>query len=321
MVLAAPFRVTVLVPAVNVPLVFQLPLTVQEPEVAVTVEPTDAAFRFPVIDTVDVLAFNVPDPATVALFPTDRVNPSVFAVPAVVMVKLLFTVMLVLKFLTSPIVRLKNGPPSNAGSVIPPSSTEDVPGLNVPSVLIQSPTTVIVEPLAFMMPLVLMNIPPATSTAKLAPVSNVVVEEPSLMFRSFPTFRFRVDMVNVCGVPALETNVRLLNSGSPSGVPAKVIVPPLAESNNIEPLPLSHTALSVLAFVHVPDTVQLSLPKAIADEALEIFTLAATVTLPDVDVRSPPLITSTLPDPLIVIVLVFFASVPPEIVREVFVVN
>jgi hypothetical protein len=93
--------------------------------------------------------------------------------------------------------------------------------------------------------------------------------------------------------------------------PAKVIVPPVAESNITVPVPASQAALSVDAFVHVPLTVHDSLPKAMADAVDEMFTFPVTVTLPEVDVRSPPDSVMLPVDN----VNVLFAKVPPETVR------
>ena len=106
----------------------------------------------------------------------------------------------------------------------------------------------------------------------------------------------------------------MLNSDSARFAPAKVIVPPVAESNNTLAVPASHTAPSVEALVHVPDTVQLSEPNVIAEAALEMFTLLVTITVPDVEVKSPPDMARI---PLTVSAFVPFASVPPEVVRAV----
>mgnify|MGYP001614250943 CR=1 FL=1 len=119
-----------------------------------------------------------------------------------------------------------------------------------------------------------------------------------------------VDRVNVWGVPAEEVKVRSLNSSS-EFVVMKAIVPPVAESNSIDPEPLSHRALSVLELVHVPLTVHASEPKSIALEADEMLTAPVIVTAPLVLVRSPP---DMVRDPADVIANVLFANVPPEIV-------
>jgi hypothetical protein len=103
-------------------------------------------------------------------------------------------------------------------------------------------------------------------------------------------------------------NVTLLNSASPRFEPAKVIVAPAAASKVTVPVPASQTAASVDALVHAPETVQDSLPKAIAEAVEEIFTSPVMVTFPDVEVRSPPLIVR-LPR---VSVRVDFAREPPE---------
>ena len=113
----------------------------------------------------------------------------------------------------------------------------------------------------------------------------------------------------------------MLNSFSFKFVPPNFIdVLPVAESNFTSPVPASQFE-SVESFVQVPDTVHVSEPRSMDEEALEMLTLAATVTLPDVLVISPPLMVSTSPEPLMVMALVFLAKVPPEMVREVLVVS
>jgi hypothetical protein len=196
---------------------------------------------------------------------------------------------------------------------VPPetlTTTKEVPTVYVPPVESKL-VTVIVDPFA-------VRIPPAAMVtvgaviARLPPdVSSAVVDPPSLIVRVPATCIPRVAMVNVCAVPPELEKVTLLNSASPRLDPAKVIVPPVAESNVTVPVPASQIAASVEALVHVPETVHDSLPKAIADAADEIFTLPVTVTLPDVLVRSPP-DRVRLPT---VNVNVALANVPPETVR------
>jgi len=141
-------------------------------------------------------------------------------------------------------------------------------------------------------------------------VANAVVDEPSII-KSVVSHRIpRVAIVNVCGVPALELNVTLLNSASLRLIPAKVIVPPVIPSKRTVPVPASHTAPSVEAFVQVPLTVQFSLPKSMALNADEMFTLPVMVTFPLVDVRSPPLMARLATET----VKVDLARVPPEMV-------
>lgn len=162
------------------------------------------------------------------------------------------------------------------------------------------------------------RIPPAPTvnvslafTSRLEPeVSSAVVEEPSLIVM-LVALRALVAIVNVWAVPAEDVNVRLLNSSSARLAPAKVMVPPVAELNNMLPEPLSQTVPSVEALVHVPLTVQASDPNVMAEEALLIFTFPLTLALPEVEVRSPP---DMVREPAVT-VRMFFASVPPEIVR------
>ena len=71
----------------------------------------------------------------------------------------------------------------------------------------------------------------------------------------------RVAIVNVCAVPADEVNVTELNSASAKFAPANVSVAPVALSKRTVPVPASQLA-DVVAFVHVPETVHVSLPKS-----------------------------------------------------------
>ncbi len=102
-----------------------------------------------------------------------------------------------------------------------------------------------------------------------------------------------------------------MNSASARFAPANVIVPPVAESNKMLPVPASQTVPSVLAFVHVSETVHVSLPKSMADAMDEMLTAPVTMTLPEVLVMSPPLIVKP---PFTVMVFVPLASTPPETV-------
>jgi hypothetical protein len=161
------------------------------------------------------------------------------------------------------------------------------------------------------------KIPPAAMVtvgavmARLLPlVSRAVVDELSLIVSVPPICSALVDMVNICAVPAEDSKVTLLNSASPRFAPAKVIVPPAAESKTIVPVPASHTAASVDAFVQVPEIVQVSEPKEMADEAEEMFTFPFIVTFPDVEVKSPPDMVR-LPAFTVNVAL---ARVPPEMV-------
>lgn len=154
---------------------------------------------------------------------------------------------------------------------------------------------------------------PTTSAPVESPrltVASSVVEEPSEADNVPAHWRARVAIVNVCGVPALDVNVTLLNSGSLRLEPAKVTVPPTTEEKVTVPVPASHTAESVESLVQVPDTLHVSLPKSIALAAEEMLTAPVTVTAPEVLVRSPPDIVRAPAAS----VRVFLAIVPPEIV-------
>ena len=80
---------------------------------------------------------------------------------------------------------------------------------------------------------------PTLSAPVLSPrsvVASVVVDAASAIDSVVVQRSARVAMVNVCDVPADEVNVTLENSSSARFVPAKVIVPPVAESNVTVPL-------------------------------------------------------------------------------------
>ncbi len=186
----------------------------------------------------------------------------------------------------------------------------DVPTVYVPAVLLND-VTVIVLPFAVRMPFA----PIVTVGAVIARlptlVSSAVVLTPSVILNVPPMRRPRVAMVNVCAVPAELVNVTDENSSSARFAPANVIVPPVAESKVTVPVPASHTAASVDAFVHIPLTVHVSLPKSIAEPTAEMLTAPVTTTLPLVLVRSPPFIVR-LPAVKVVVPL---AYVPPERVK------
>ena len=189
-------------------------------------------------------------------------------------------------------------------------TTVDVPSVNVPPDESQVPLNVMVDTFAVSSPPAAIVMLPVVMARFDADVVSVVVDAPSLIVSVPPSRNPRVAIVNVCEVPADEVNVTSSNSSSARFAPANVIVPPVAESKRIEPVPASQFA-SVEAFVHVPLTVHASEPKSIALEADEMFTLPTIVTAPDVLVRSPPDIvrfTSTFS------VVVPFAYVPPEMV-------
>jgi hypothetical protein len=168
------------------------------------------------------------------------------------------------------------------------TTTEEVPTVYVPAD-VSMLVTVRVEPSA-------VRIPPTPTvrvtalTAKFeALVSKVVVEDPSEMVSAAPILRPRVAIVKVWAVAALDVKVRLLNSFTDRFAPAKVIVPPVAEVNVTVAVPGFQDA-EVELFVHVPAIVHVSDPKAMYELADEMLTIPLMVTLPDVDVRAPPLI-------------------------------
>lgn len=158
---------------------------------------------------------------------------------------------------------------------------------------------------------------PTTSAAVLRPrfaVASSVVLEVSLTVSVPPQRSALVAMVKVCAEPDEEVKVTLLNSDSDRLVPANVIVPPVDRSNRTVAVPASQTVVSVEEFDHVPEMVQLSDPNVMADEEEEILTSPVMMTVPDVEVRSPPDIVAL---PFTVRALVPFASVPPEMVSAV----
>jgi hypothetical protein len=146
-------------------------------------------------------------------------------------------------------------------------------------------------------------------------VASSVVDEASEIVSVVPQRSARVLMVKVCGVPADDENSALLNSASAKFAPAKVIVPPVPFVKVTVPVPASHTVPSVDALVQVPVIVQDSLPKSIADDALEILTFPVIETVPDVEVRSPPDIVRSPNET--VKAFVPLANVPPESVNTV----
>lgn len=94
-------------------------------------------------------------------------------------------------------------------------------------------------------------------------VSRAVVDDPSLIV-ILTARRPLVDMVNICGVPAEDWNVTVLNSSSDRFVPAKITVAPIADVKSTLPEPASHEA-EVVAFDHAvpePETVQVSEPRS-----------------------------------------------------------
>src|SRR3990172_3055621 len=102
--------------------------------------------------------------------------------------------------------------------------------------------------------------PPVRPSVALA---RIVPPEASVIV-SVPPHRIpRVARVKVCEVPADEVKGTLKNSSSERFALAKVMVPPVALSKSIVPLPESHVA-SVLELVQVPETVQDSDPKSMA---------------------------------------------------------
>ena len=141
-------------------------------------------------------------------------------------------------------------------------------------------------------PFPMVRSPPVS--ARLA-VASSVVDTASLTVRVPPYLRPRVAIVKVLATPEAEAKATLLNSSSERFVPAKVIVLLALESNVIVTVPASQMAPSVELLVHDPLTVQLSEPKSIAEAAEVMLTFPPTVTLPETDVRSPPVIVKLLP--------------------------
>jgi len=119
-----------------------------------------------------------------------------------------------------------------------------------------------------------------------------------------------VARVKVWAVAAEDAKTTTENSSTERFEPANVIDPPVALVNVTVAVPLLHDAL-VVAFVHVLDTDQDSDPNWMYEEALLMFTVPLTVTLPDVDVRAPPDIVRLAADS----VKVPFAKTPPLRIR------
>jgi hypothetical protein len=128
----------------------------------------------------------------------------------------------------------------------------DVPGVNVPELEVKVPFDVIVLPFAVKVPPKPIVTAPAV-IARFEPlVSSAVVLVPSLTVNVPPSRSPRVDIVNVCAVPADEVNVTDENSSSARFAPANVIVPAVASLKRTVPVPASHEA-DVLLFVHAPE--------------------------------------------------------------------
>ncbi len=119
-----------------------------------------------------------------------------------------------------------------------------------------------------------------------------------------------VAIVKVCAVAPVESKMMLLNSNSPNPAGANVMVPAVESSKIMVPVPASQTVPSVDALVHVPEIVHVSEPKSMALVGSSIETLPPTVTLPDVDVKSP---SSIVKLPVMSRVNVAFANTPPSI--------
>jgi hypothetical protein len=170
-------------------------------------------------------------------------------------------------------------------SQFPESVRELVVSVIVPLVppVIVTAETVIADAFAVRMPpLPTFRAPPVNP--RLA-VARAVVEVTSEMF-NVPAHRSPlVAIVKVCGVPAEELNVMLLNSLPGRLTPANVIVPPVALVNVTVPVPGIHPA-DVEAFVQVPATVQVDAPRLIALVAVRMFTLPATPATITVELRA-----------------------------------
>ena len=135
----------------------------------------------------------------------------------------------------------------------------DVPAVNVPAeVLIL--WTVMELPLATRMPPDPIVMVVALMGRPDAEVPSEVVPDPSLTWRVV-TFKPRVASVNVWPEAAEDMNATVANSGPLRFVPAKVIVPPVAEVKVTVAVPALQDAL-VDALLQVPATVHASEPKA-----------------------------------------------------------
>ena len=279
-----PLKVHVAAPKAKNPeaAMLTLPLMVFAPAAPPEMPPAMFAARAAMVNAKVPLARIAPA-FTVRVPETSR-RPVCVTVPAAEIVRLLklfaaFRIaMLLTPLIVTVLVPLVNAEPAPLVSQLPESVSEAVVSVIVPLVppVIVTPVTVMADAFAVRMPpLPTFNAPPVNP--RLA-VTRVVVEVTSEMF-NVPAHRSPlVAIVKVCGVPAEELNVMLLNSLPERLAPANVIVPPVALVNVTVPVPGIHPA-DVEAFVQVPATVQVDTPRLIALVAVRMFTLPATITV------------------------------------------
>jgi hypothetical protein len=279
-----PLKVQVAAPKAKKPAaaMLTLPLIVFAPPAPPEIPPAILAARTATVNAKVLLARTAP--AFTVRVPDTSTRPVCATVPAAEIVRLfkLFAAfriaMLLTPLIVTVLVPLVNAEPAPLVSQFPESVSEAVVSVIVPLVppVIVTPVTVMADAFAVRMPpLPTFNAPPVNP--RLA-VMRAVVEVTSEMF-SVPAHRSPlVAIVKVCGVPAEELNVMLLNSLPERLAPANVIVPPVALVNVTVPVPGVHPA-DVEAFVQAPATVQVDAPRLIALVAVRMFTLPATITV------------------------------------------
>jgi hypothetical protein len=286
-----PLKVHVAVPKEKNPAaaILTLPLIVFAPAAPLEMPPAIFAARTATVNA-KVLPARIA-PAFTVKVPDTSTRPVCVTVPAAEIVRLLklfaaFRIaMLLTPLIVTVLVPFVNTEPAPLVSQFPESVRELVVSVIVPLVppVIVTAETVIADAFAVRMPpLPTFRAPPVNP--RLA-VARAVVEVTSEMF-NVPAHRSPlVAIVKVCGVPAEELNVMLLNSLPGRLTPANVIVPPVALVNVTVPVPGIHPA-DVEAFVQVPATVQVDAPRLIALVAVRMFTLPATPATITVELRA-----------------------------------
>ena len=207
-----------------------------EPAMAIVADPKEAVaapleVRFPLKVGVEEVSVNVPDQV--------REDANVVVTPGLTV--RLFTVWGTLTV------------PAEADTTI-----VEVPGVRVPAD-VSMDVTVMTLARAFRAPFVPTVNVPALMARLAAEVSRVVVGIASLTC-TVPALSARDAIVNVCAIPAEEANTTVENSFPLRLLPAKVIVPPVAEVKITVAVPADQEA-DVELSVHVPANVHDAPPK------------------------------------------------------------
>ena len=277
---AVALNVTIPVPCVYIepaPDVFHEPLTVHAPVVTVIVPDVPPVIVTVVAVTVEAFAVRTP-PLLMTIGPVVKARS---AVASVLVTERVFVTTTALAIVAVPAEMVKSSNvlsvessvmvavASNVWMPVPCVNTELAPDefqlpetVHAPVVIVSVPDVppVIVNVEMMTVDAFAVRVPPfpieMSGVSAIAPmaksaVANAVVDDASVTESVVSQRMPRVAIVNVCAVPADDVNVTELNSASPRLAPAKVNVPPVAESNVTVPVPASQEAV-VVAFVHVP---------------------------------------------------------------------